>query len=65
VISPEFIDANGHVFWVEHGTGHLRHGLLLRVLGDMAFVRYRRDEVRGIAVLRLVKVPRFFGGSEK
>lgn len=64
MIAPEFIDANGHVFWVCLETGHLRHGRLMRVEGDIVFVQYQRDEVRGIAVLRLVKVPRFFGGHE-
>ena len=64
MISPEYIDANGHVFWVCLETGHLRHGLLLRVMTDLAMVQYTSREVRGIAVIRLVKVPRFFGGHE-
>ncbi len=63
MIAPEFVSDEGLVFWVEHGTYHLRHGRLLRVEGDMVYVQYRRDEVRGIAVIRLVKVPRFFGGE--
>ena len=63
MIAPEFISDKGCVFWVCTQTGHLRHGLLLRVEGDMAFVQYTSQEVRGIEVIRLIKVPRFFGGE--
>jgi hypothetical protein len=58
------VQGEPHVFFVDEGTGHLRHGPVRTVQGGIAFVAITPHEVVGVQLEQLVPVPKFFGGSD-
>lgn len=60
-------ETNGerHVFWIDKGTCHLRHGSVRTVRGEVVFVAVTALEVVAIGIDELVAVPPFFKGSEE
>ena len=57
------VDGERHVFWVDRGSCHLRHGVVRTVRNGIVFVAMTATDVAAIGIEELVLPPRFFTGE--
>ena len=59
------VDGESHVFWVDRGSCHLRHGVVRTVREGIVFVAVTANDVAAIGIEELVLPPRFFTGENE
>ena len=59
------VDGESHVYWVDRGNCHLRHGVVRTVRHGIVFVTVTATEVAAIGIEELVQPPRFFTGENE
>jgi hypothetical protein len=59
------VDGESHVFWVDRGNGHLRHGVVRTVRNGIVFAALTATDVAAVGIEELVLPPRFFTGENE
>ena len=59
------VDGESHVFWIDRGSCHLRHGVVRTVRNGIVFVAMTATDVAAVWIEELVQPPRFFTGENE